>query len=114
MDCVLSCGLMWGIFKQSLHTQNHSLTRSFHVADIVYDLDALEEHGLLNQLGDWDFPIFDLYNDMGDRILSQVCWDSLGSIARLVPAVSLLIWCSVSSCHLFTGGIQDFFRRRPV
>ncbi|OQV22497.1 cGMP-inhibited 3',5'-cyclic phosphodiesterase A [Hypsibius exemplaris] len=51
-----------------------SLARRYQVGDIVYDLDQLEDNQLLNQLCDWDFPIFDLYNNMGDRILSQVAY----------------------------------------
>ena len=46
--------------------------RRYCVADIVYDLDQLEQNDILSRLNEWDFPIFDLYNDMGDRILSQV------------------------------------------
>lgn len=59
--CVSKC------FKQDLLPGRH-----FRVGTITYDLEAIDEHDLLNQLSEWDFPVFDLYNEMGDRILSQV------------------------------------------
>ena len=44
---------------------NHSTT---------FDLDELDRLDLLNRLYEWDFPIFDLYNTVGDKILSQVAY----------------------------------------
>ena len=58
------------------------------MANILYDLDAIDEHHLLNHLSEWDFPIFDLYNEMGDRILSQVCEHVQRKVARLFPLFS--------------------------
>ncbi|XP_055335468.1 cGMP-inhibited 3',5'-cyclic phosphodiesterase 3A-like isoform X3 [Paramacrobiotus metropolitanus] len=48
--------------------------RHYRVGNITYDLEVIDEHPLLNHLSEWDFPVFDLYNEMGDRILSQVAY----------------------------------------
>ena len=37
-----------------------------------YNLDTLESERLLDELKEWDYPIFDLLDRYGDRILSAV------------------------------------------
>lgn len=44
----------------------------------VYDLDHLANDPLLNNLNEWDYPIFDLLDQYGQHILSTVSIQLVG------------------------------------
>ncbi|XP_067142319.1 cGMP-inhibited 3',5'-cyclic phosphodiesterase 3A-like [Centruroides vittatus] len=46
-----------------------------HIIDLEkYNLEKLVCDPLLNRIHEWDYPIFDLQQEAGDRILSQMCY----------------------------------------
>lgn len=57
------------------NTELDTTGRKFRVNhSTIFDLDDLDRFDLLNRLYEWDYPIFDLYNSVGDKILSQVAY----------------------------------------
>lgn len=46
----------------------------FIVDSLTYDLDGLAADPLLSMVTEWDYPIFDLYEDAGDAILSKLSY----------------------------------------
>ncbi len=48
-----------------------------------YDLDQLEKDRLLEDLKEWDYPIFDLLDRYEDRILSAVSIRGIGPSERV-------------------------------
>lgn len=60
--------------KEELMAMTNSSGRLVCLEDgtCSYNLDQLESEQLLDDLKDWDYPIFDLLDRYGDRILSAV------------------------------------------
>ncbi|GAU97643.1 hypothetical protein RvY_08905-2 [Ramazzottius varieornatus] len=70
-----ACGIQEQPISEEENTELDTTGRKFRVNhSTTFDLDDLDRFDLLNRLYEWDYPIFDLYNSVGDKILSQVAY----------------------------------------
>lgn len=49
--------------------------KGHHIIDnTTYDLESIRSNPLLNRINEWDYPIFELADQLGDTVLSQMAY----------------------------------------
>ena len=55
-------------------TPNLNSNGHYIIGDVCYDLDDINQNLLLQRINEWDYPIFELYDMIGDTILSKMAY----------------------------------------
>ncbi len=87
----------------SLNAQGH-----FLVDGVVYDLEAIRRHELLSRLHQWDYPIFELAEELGESILSTMSF-TVFEETRIMEAFRIPI---AEYLHYFHA-LENGYRHKP-